>query len=856
MAYKVYLNSTDLIIDTTAQQIPELQTISAQLKISAVESGSFNFTLPQSHKCYGKLNRLKDIIDVYRDEDLLWSGRIYSIVDNKNGTQSVSCEGILSMLADSIFRPITFQGKLKTLVGELLLNHNEETEGNKHFFLRNFTIANSNVYREYVNYETTVSRIQDLLESFGGYIMAERSYDPEKSSIVDIGIVDKGIVDVGENRIFLDWVQDFTEVCEQKVELASNLLEIKKTINSEGIATVLIPIGAKDADGNRLTIASVNGGSDMLFATSQMVDKYGYIVQIVTWDDIHEASILKTRGQQYLTEVLTEKTQIKVKAVDLADAGYNVENFHVGQKIEVTSKSHGIDAMQFNCIAQKIDLFHPGKNSLELGEVQVGYIESQISTQQKAQISISQDVQWTANSLRSALDLATRMITGNQGGCVVMHSDPNVSGGLPYEILIMDTPDINTAQRLWRMNQAGIGFSKNGYWGPYDLAITMDGRINADFITTGSLTADIIRAGILRSQDGKSYWDLNTGELKIIGELGIENTLRTLGNNWGYYITGSLKMSQASIPGDLTSPNNLLMMPALVTEFWVKPWANGSGNQWESKKYVSRTQSCYAWTTTWTDPAKEVRFVDNTRCKHRYLRHVAVITDNDYDLDSTEDPATGTSFMEQIDIMKDSGFRFSTQSFENSYYGEYKDQASLAIGRESGGILLQYVTRGGSVVKLQGNGGGLYFQGAGNEQGKPDIRLTYGNGQTIDGKQISFNSTSSRRYKKNIRSIQTDELDPDRLYDLEAKEFQYKNDFDRLQYEDLKGQTIPGFIAEDVAEIYPSAVIYDSHGNIESWDERRIIPGMLQLIQKQKKEIDALKTELSEIKKLLERKVV
>ena len=73
------------------------------------------------------------------------------------------------------------------------------------------------------------------------------------------------------------------------------------------------------------------------------------------------------------------------------------------------------------------------------------------------------------------------------------------------------------------------------------------------------------------------------------------------------------------------------------------------------------------------------------------------------------------------------------------------------------------------------------------------------------------------------------------------KEFKYKDDFDHLQYADLKGRTIGGFIAEDVAEIYPSAVIHDSKGNIESWDERRILPAMLKLIQEQHEEIERLK---------------
>lgn len=60
-----------------------------------------------------------------------------------------------------------------------------------------------------------------------------------------------------------------------------------------------------------------------------------------------------------------------------------------------------------------------------------------------------------------------------------------------------------------------MGFSSNGYNGPYETAITADGQIVADFITSGSLVANIIKAGVLSSQDGSSYWNLETGEVVL-----------------------------------------------------------------------------------------------------------------------------------------------------------------------------------------------------------------------------------------------------------------------------------------------------------------------------------------------------
>lgn len=60
------------------------------------------------------------------------------------------------------------------------------------------------------------------------------------------------------------------------------------------------------------------------------------------------------------------------------------------------------------------------------------------------------------------------------------------------EILILDKLPKENSKNVWRFGLAGIGFSSNGYEGPFETAITMDGKINADFITTGTMATDRI----------------------------------------------------------------------------------------------------------------------------------------------------------------------------------------------------------------------------------------------------------------------------------------------------------------------------------------------------------------------------
>lgn len=132
----------------------------------------------------------------------------------------------------------------------------------------------------------------------------------------------------------------------------------------------------------------------------------------------------------------------------------------------------------------------------------------------------------TATNLTNAFKDAQEKITGNQGGFIIQRMNED---GKPYEFLVMDTEDMNSATNVIRLNQQGIGFSQNGYNGPFGVAITIDGQIVADYITAGTLSADLIQSGfngiapgvsmtkdglITRSDTG-NYTQLVSGSLRI-----------------------------------------------------------------------------------------------------------------------------------------------------------------------------------------------------------------------------------------------------------------------------------------------------------------------------------------------------
>lgn len=146
-------------------------------------------------------------------------------------------------------------------------------------------------------------------------------------------------------------------------------------------------------------------------------------------------------------------------------------------------------------------------------------------------IAISSKSEVTA-AYQEAIANATAAITGNSGGYIRLNPSEN-----PQELLIMNTADASTATKIWRWNLSGLGYSSTGYNGAYKTAITQDGHIVADFIDTGTLTANIIKAGIMQSVNGQFSFNLESGHIEASdinitggdinldgGQLSIENS--------------------------------------------------------------------------------------------------------------------------------------------------------------------------------------------------------------------------------------------------------------------------------------------------------------------------------------------
>lgn len=464
--YRVYCNNSPLY-DLRDE---DLVLISPIVKIGENTAGSFEFSILPKHPHYEEVNELTSVITAYDADEEIFCGRVVEITKDLYNRKKVICEGELAYFNDSIQRPARYQGLTVRGYLETLVNiHNQQVKNqgiDKTFKVGAVTVQDNNDYvYKYTNWESTLEVIKtDLLKTYGGYLRIRK-----------------------ENGVrYLDYLADYPNTNTQVIEFGSNLLDFTHDMVASDIVTAVIPIGARLEDVTEvegldayLTIKDVNGGVDYVYS-QEAVKSYGWIFKTVKWDDVHVADNLLKKGKEYLSDIQFAQITLTVSAVDLHMLHVDMERIKVLDRIRVTSTPNGLDRF-FPVSEMTIYLDKPSNNKLTLG---TSYSKNSLSTKTESNITSIKDkieeLPKKSEILEEAKENASQLIHSATNGHVVTTAD---------EQLIMDTADKKTARKLWRWNLNGLGYSKTGYNGTYETAITMDGQIVGERLVGGSVDA-------------------------------------------------------------------------------------------------------------------------------------------------------------------------------------------------------------------------------------------------------------------------------------------------------------------------------------------------------------------------------
>lgn len=468
-------------VEKTTIHSDNLDRISGGKIVKAVNAvDSFTFTIYPDNAGYDKLKPLTTSVTVTDDSTGkdVFIGRVLKCHDSMDEQglicKSVTCEGRLGWLYDSVQPYVEYKMVgISTVLSSFLSKHNSQVGADKRIELGQVTVTASNNYTYTANWDKTMDVIADkLVGKFGG----------------EIQLRDK------DGKVYIDYLEHIGHGTDTKIELAVNLKTISREVDETSVVTRLYPLGAKLADSEkRLTIGTVNGGKDYI-EDSALVAKYGVISGTQTWDDVTQASILKTKATAYLKNANKAKKQYKITAVDLSTIDMNFEQFELGCWYRVVNPLMGIDE-DLRIIGITINLDNPEQSELTFGdkfETMTGFMTAKTKSLQTA---IDNSEFRNRQVIDSKIENATKLITGAEGGHVIL--DPSEK---PERILIMDTADINTCKSCIQLNKNGLGFWKSSDGGsakdgPYTNAWTIDGNLVASFITALTLTGLKINNG-------------------------------------------------------------------------------------------------------------------------------------------------------------------------------------------------------------------------------------------------------------------------------------------------------------------------------------------------------------------------
>lgn len=291
------------------------------------------------------------------------------------------------------------------------------------------------------------------------------------------------------------------------IRYGKNMTELEQDASIEAQYGGIFPFWYNSESGTLVTLPenyiTVTGGGSRVLCID-FSDEF---------EDAPTVTQLRNRATQYATANKVGEVQISWKvafvplmqspeyknigALEAVQLGDTVHVYY--EPMNLTATARAVQT-EYNVLLNRFE-------TVTLGRVKQNL--AKIVTQQKRDIDHTVSV--VKSTLEHAIGEATDFIVNGAGYMRFIYDTNNEL----VEIVSLDDPDIDQASSVWRWNNGGFGHSSTGYNGQYTTAITQNGAIVADFITAGTLNANVIRAGILQDANGDNSWNLATGAFTI-----------------------------------------------------------------------------------------------------------------------------------------------------------------------------------------------------------------------------------------------------------------------------------------------------------------------------------------------------
>ena len=325
------------------------------------------------------------------------------------------------------------------------------------------------------------------------------------------------------------------------IRYGKNMTDLEQEENDTDFYTGVYPFWYSESEDGGLVTLSANNGIVNAPGTYDFVkimpldlssenfskettDSEGYTTTI---EKPTEAELLAA-AQKYIADnkIGIPKVSLDVSFVMLAQSEEykdfaRLETVKLCDTVTVEFEKLGVKTTA-KCIKTVYNVLTDKYDSIELGEPKSSLAET--VSNQGTLIEEASDKSYMERAIQNATDL---IMSGKLGGYVTVTKN---------EIYIADNKDLDKAVKVWRWNSGGLGYSSSGKDGPFGTAMTSDGKIVADYISTGNLDCSVLNVSNIHgdsilvdtigalngiNQKTDSYQYIKTGLLDSDGNYGI-----------------------------------------------------------------------------------------------------------------------------------------------------------------------------------------------------------------------------------------------------------------------------------------------------------------------------------------------
>ena len=384
------------------------------------------------------------------------------------------------------------------------------------------------------------------------------------------------------------------------IEYGKNLTDLKQEESIENTVTGIAPFWKSTSEDKEIVVTLPEK-----VVESESSDKFPFKRTVVhdfssDFNDQPTVEQLRAKAQSYVKSNLVgvPSIDLDVSFVNLADTeeykGLASEQINLCDTVTVRFPALSVETKAkvvktvWDVLADRYESISLSSSGSPRADLSKTINEIAKTAEEKPSVSF----------LDAAIKHATDLISGGLGGHVIT----NYVNGYPSEILIMDTDSISTAKNVLRINQNGIGFSKNGYNGPFNTAWTIDGKFNADFITSGIINANLIKAGVIQDAKSSNWWNLESGEVHISAVDSLGKSLSDAKSEWQQTANGISQTVSSNYERTVTGYYEEFAQGDSDTTAPVNGWSTTQPERKDGKYIWRRTVTTFGDGTTSTSP--------------------------------------------------------------------------------------------------------------------------------------------------------------------------------------------------------------------------------------------------------------